>query len=440
MLHSTEMSLVLGAKRFLEWRHSKYMMGRISEYPVLVLNLCLFVCFRYSTYITAIVIRGLLLTSLQAALGGEVVNMQQIRAFLRVHLKDYGLLDFDASDVSNPPPVDTTWQQIYFCLRSGYNDEARTVAASSNASQEFAPPLNEWITSGGRVSPETSARASYELDMMLRTYDVEGGAGYEKEKMLVYALVSGSRSLFHRLREDYSPLFDTDEHYHWFMLASIRDIPVGAASTVTHAGLETLTLSDLQVYVNTSGPDEADRLMYPYLLLLSIQLIPAITYMFEEYDIDAAHVSIALADHGVLSEVAGAAQGIGMMDAYGKASHITKQYGSTRFLPHDISMALEYYAQAAAVLGGGRLAWPIGGNVGQQRQRNARLKHVLSELLMTDGGIRLLFGFRGKEGELARFFPDVNERIQFLHEAARQCQEFGLPGKCREIKAEIRRG
>ncbi|KAL6137160.1 hypothetical protein ACLB2K_062455 [Fragaria x ananassa] len=80
---STEMSLLLGAKRFLEWRHSKYMMGRISEYPVL------------------------------AALGGEVVNMQQIRAFLRVHLKDYGVLDFDASDVSNPPPVDTTWQQVF---------------------------------------------------------------------------------------------------------------------------------------------------------------------------------------------------------------------------------------------------------------------------------------------------------------------------------------
>ncbi|XP_024178875.2 nuclear pore complex protein NUP93A [Rosa chinensis] len=414
---SNEMSLVLGAKRYLEWRHVKYIMSRISEDPVL------------------------------AALGGEVVNLKQIRAFLRVHLKDYGVLDFDAGhDACSPPPVDTTWQQIYFCMRAGYYDEARTVASSSNASQEFAPLLNEWITSGGMVSVEIAATASDELDMMLRPVNVKGGAGYEKEKLLLYSLISGSRSLFDSLLEDQPTLFDTEEDFYWFRLSSIRE-PVGAASTVMNAGLEPYTLKDLQVYVNNSAPgtyttNGADPLMYPYVLLLSIQLITAIVYMSNEiggegYNIDAAHISIALADHGVLSEVAGAGQGIGVMDAYEKASRITKQYGSVNFLPDNLSMALEYYAQAAAVLGGGRLSWPIRGNVDQQRQRNLMLKHVLTELLMREGGICLLLGSRGKEGELSRFFTDVEGRIQFLHEAAQQCQEVGLSDKSLEITNRI---
>ncbi|PNX64158.1 ATP-dependent DNA helicase 2 subunit ku70-like protein, partial [Trifolium pratense] len=60
-----------------------------------------------------------------ASLGGGVGNLQRIRAFLRIRLRDYGVLDFDAGDARRQPPVDTTWQQIYFCLRSGYYDEAR---------------------------------------------------------------------------------------------------------------------------------------------------------------------------------------------------------------------------------------------------------------------------------------------------------------------------
>lgn len=35
----------------------------------------------------------------------------------QVRLRDHGVLDFDASDLRRQPPVDTTWQQVYFaCL------------------------------------------------------------------------------------------------------------------------------------------------------------------------------------------------------------------------------------------------------------------------------------------------------------------------------------
>lgn len=30
----------------------------------------------------------------------------------QVRLRDYGVLDFDATDVRRQPPVDTTWQQV----------------------------------------------------------------------------------------------------------------------------------------------------------------------------------------------------------------------------------------------------------------------------------------------------------------------------------------
>ncbi|VAI05443.1 unnamed protein product [Triticum turgidum subsp. durum] len=84
---STKMSLVVGARRHLEWGHEKYIIETINSQPAL------------------------------AALGGSVGNLQKIRAFLRVRLRDHGVLDFDASDLRRQPPVDTTWQQVYFaCL------------------------------------------------------------------------------------------------------------------------------------------------------------------------------------------------------------------------------------------------------------------------------------------------------------------------------------
>ena len=71
-------------------------------------------------------------------------------------------------------------------------------------------------------------------------------------------------------------------------------------------------LDDLQSYLNKFEPsyytkNGKDPLVYPYILLLSIQLLPAVLYLSKEagdegYNIDAAHLSIVLADHGVLSE------------------------------------------------------------------------------------------------------------------------------------------
>ncbi|KAK3405479.1 hypothetical protein EUGRSUZ_K02008 [Eucalyptus grandis] len=148
---SKKMSLVIGARRHLEWGHEKYIMDMIQSHPA------------------------------QAALGGGVGNLQRIRAFLRIRLRDYGVLDFDVGDARRQPPVDTTWQQIYFCLRTGYYNEARDVALSSRSAHQFAPLLTEWINTGGMVSAETAATASEECEKLLRMGDRVGRAAYVRK-------------------------------------------------------------------------------------------------------------------------------------------------------------------------------------------------------------------------------------------------------------------
>ncbi|KAL0316803.1 UNVERIFIED_CONTAM: Nuclear pore complex protein A [Sesamum radiatum] len=417
---SKRMSLVMGARRHLEWGHEKYVMDMIQSHPA------------------------------QAALGGAVGNLQRIHAFLRIRLRDYGVLDFDAGDVRRQPPIDTTWQQIYFCLRTGYYDDAREVARTSRVSQQFTPLLAEWITTGGMVSPETAAAASEECEKILRMVDRVGRPSYDKKKLLLHAIISGSRRLIDRLLRELPTIFNTIEDFLWFMLSAVRDSSVGSSTSAALSdGLSPYSLEDLQAYLNKFEPsyytkNGKDPLVYPYVLLLSIQLLPAVIHLSKDigddgYSVDSVHISIVLADYGVLSEGSGSGQKMGVMDAFAEASSIIRQYGSAYLRHGDLLMALEYYVQAASAVGGGQLSWIGRGNVDQQRQRTLMLKQLLTEILLRDGGIYLLLGSRGagEEGQLGRFLTDGKTRQQFLLEAARQCQDAGLYDKSIEIQKRI---
>ncbi|XP_039128738.1 nuclear pore complex protein NUP93A-like [Dioscorea cayenensis subsp. rotundata] len=416
---SRKMSLVIGARHHLEWGHEKYILDTIQSHPA------------------------------QAALGGAVGNLQKIRAFLRVRLRDHGVLDFDSGDARRQPPVDTTWQQIYYCLRTGYYDEARFVAQSSRVAHQFAPQLAEWITTGGLVSSETAVAASEECEKMLRMGDRAGRPGYDRKKLLLYAIISGCRHQIDRLLKDLPTLFNTIEDFLWFKLSSVRDSSSGATSLVLSEGLVPYSLDDLQGYLNKFEPsyytkNGKDPLVYPYVLLLSIQLVPAVLYLSKEigdegYNVDAVHIAIVLADKGILSDGAGASQKIGIMDACAETASIIRQYGSVYLRHGNLELALEYYAQAAAAMGGGELSWIGRGNVDQQRQRNLMMKQLLTEILLRDGGILLLLGSRGagEEGALRKYFMDWKTQQQFLLEAAHKCQESGLYDKSIEIHKRV---
>ncbi|KAJ4842445.1 hypothetical protein Tsubulata_050953, partial [Turnera subulata] len=342
---SRKMSLVIGARHHLEWGHEKYIMDTVQSHPT------------------------------QAALGGAVGNLQRIRAFLRICLRDYEVLDFDAGDTRRQPPVDTTWQQ-----------------------------LTEWINSGGVVPADIAASASEECEKMLRMGDRVGRAAYDKKKLLLYAIISGSRRQIDPQLRDLPTLFTTIEDFLWFKLSAIRDTSSGTSSAVLSDGLVPYSLAHLQAYLNKFEPsyytkNGKDPLVYPYVLLfMSIQLLTAVQHLAKEVSHEGYDA------YGVLSEAAGAGQKLGVMDAHAEVSSLIRQFGSA-FLRYDnLSMALEYYAQAAAAVGGGERSWTETGNVDQQRERNLMLKQLLMELLLRDGGIQILLGPRGsgEEGELLR--------------------------------------
>lgn len=305
----------------------------------------------------------------------------------------------------------------------------------------FYLQLSEWITTRGMVSPETAAAASEECEKMLRIGDRAGRPGYDRKKLLLYAIISGCRRQIDRLLKDLPTLFNTIEDFLWFKLSAVRDCPSVSSSVVLSEGLVPYSLDDLQGYLNKFEPsyytkNGKDPLVYPYVLLLSIQLLPAVQYLSKEmgeegYNIDAVHISIALADHGVLSDGAGTGHKLGAMDACAEVAGIIRQYGSSHLRYGNLLLALEYYAQAAAAMGGGELSWIGRANTDQQRQRSMMLKQLLTEILLHDGGILLLLGPRGigEEGELRKYLMDWKSQQQFLLEAAHQCQEAGIYDK-----------
>lgn len=291
------------------------------------------------------------------------------------------------------------------------------------------------------MAAHTAAIASEECEKLLRMGDRLGQTTYDKKKLLLYTIISGSRRQIDRILRDFSTLFNTIEDFLWFKLSCVRDVAGGYSSVVLNDGLVPYSLDDLQAYLNKFEPsyytkNGKDPLVYPYVLLLSIQLLPAIMHMskeagIEEYHIDAIHIAISLVDHSVLSEGSGTGHKLSVMDANAEASSMIRQYGSMYLHHGDLQMTLEYYAQAAIAVGGGLHAWSGRSNVDQQRQRNLMLKQLLTEILLREGGICFLLGARGsgEEGELGRFLPDIKLRQQFLIEAAHQCQEAGLYDK-----------
>ncbi|KAJ7570302.1 hypothetical protein O6H91_01G114000 [Diphasiastrum complanatum] len=416
---SRKMAMVIGARQHLEVGHEKYMLDIIQSHPA------------------------------QAALGGSTGNLQRVRAFLRVRLRDYGILDFDATEMHRQPPMDTTWHQIYFCLRSGYYDEARSVAQTSRATRTFASQLVEWITTGGMVSSATAAAVAEESERMGRLGDRAGRSGYDKKKMLLYALVSGSRHQVERLLRDIPVLFNTIEDFMWFMLATVRVPESDSLLASTQEGLPLYTVEDLQAYLVKFDPtyytkSGKDPLVYPYILALSLQLHAAIAYLMKEpnnegYQIDAVHISIALADHGILSEGISGVHKPGIMDTVGEITSTIRHYGLSFIRQGNLAVALEYYVQAAAAIGGGAVSWSGHSSADQQRQRNMMLKQLLTEILMRDGGIALLLGpvGTGSEGALKRYLPDRQSQHNVLLDAARQCQDSGLYDKAVELLKRI---
>lgn len=188
------------------------------------------------------------------------------------------------------------------------------------------------------MSSETALGASEECEKMLRMIDRAGRPSYDRKKLILYAIISGSRRQIERMLRDLPNLFTTIEDFLWFKLSAVRDPPTSASSShFSNEGLVPYTLEDLQSYLNKFEPvyytkNGRDPLVYPYVLLLSVQFLPAIFYLSKEGEegvsIDAVHIAICLADCGVLLEGSGNQQKAGLMDACAEVAGVIRQYGS----------------------------------------------------------------------------------------------------------------
>lgn len=61
------------------------------------------------------------------------------------------------------------------------------------------------------MSSETAVAASEECEKMLRMGDRAGRPGYDRKKLLLYAIISGCRRQIDRLLKDLPTLFNTIE-------------------------------------------------------------------------------------------------------------------------------------------------------------------------------------------------------------------------------------
>eukprot|EP00850_Spirogloea_muscicola_P002963 SM000011S19141 [mRNA] locus=s11:1160349:1165866:+ [translate_table: standard] len=379
----------------------------------------------------------------QAALGGSTSNLQRVRAFLR------GLLDFDAGPHPRQPPLDTTWHQIYLCLRSGYHEEARQVAESSRISRAtFASALEEWLDTGGHVSARTASAMAEECERIARS---GGGGGerqgggtwrpfYDKKKMLLHLLLGGAKLLPERLSHDIPTLFATIEDFLWFKLAVLDDTAPapsssfpGAASTVGPCSLGALQVYlrkfDASYYVKGGK----DPLLYPYVLILSQQLQFAISHLaqLESENLpggspgEAAHIGLAMAEWGALQEGVTRAEAVLGLDAAAYVASLVRQQGAAYARRGNLRAALDYYLAAASAMG-------KGGGVDAPQRQQAALEQLLVELLRVPGGAALLLGPPGS-GSLSRHVTDPAARRQLTLQAATEGRDAGQLDEAREL-------
>ncbi|KAK9828502.1 hypothetical protein WJX72_000423 [[Myrmecia] bisecta] len=355
----------------------------------------------------------------QANLGGGPSKLGLICAFIRIREKDAGAMDFDQHG-----GIDTTWQCIYYCLRSGFHQEALQMAKSikdhhlGRAGHDFSSYLKEWVDNQGRVSNASAAALSQEVERLLKHSSATKAASH-KYKVMLYTLLAGDRKAAEHLLRETSTLFSTIEDFMWFKVALVRpprpDRPTG--NTMFSDGMpgEVYTLTDLQTYL-TQYPDThyshggREPLLYVMVLLYSLQFRGAVTFLAKHasaktYRVDAVHLAIALQHHQALD--AGGEGDIGARSGVDIAS-VIHRYGRS-FVTQAPELALEYYMLAAAAKGGSL----------------ADKGALLRELLTDSRAFGFLLGSGGAGGEagaIERFVPDGDQRRQLIEAVAHDCQ------------------
>lgn len=386
----------------------------------------------------------------QAALGGNPSRLALVQGFLRVKERERGILDFD----QGPGGLDTSWLQVYVCLRAGFVSEAIEVAKSTSidssslrpAALSFTPGtkksghsssalssmLMAWAEGGScPLTGEQGSIATSECERLLRDREARAASPHFPHRAMVYALLAGSNRTADSLARDYPSIFPTIEDYLWLKLGLIRLEPRSAG--LASSGLESYSLKDFQKSLRQYPPSHyshkgREPLLYAIVLLLSLQSTAAVDYLSRDPStrdvrLDAVHIGACLWHaHAIVpcGEDATYLEGSKVTDISKESiGSLIHQYGHS-LIHGDVKLALEYYMLAASALGG---------SLGV---RGALLKELLSESKAY--GLLLGSGGTGSEGgELASLIPDPEERRQVLEAVAAECASAGQMEESAEL-------
>ena len=307
-------------------------------------------------------------SNVRAELGGVPSDLKRVRAFLRVKIQRQFL-----GSGSGDAQRDTTWTQIYYCLRAGFVAEAIQVAQEGIefgpgiVDTEFVHHLKEW-NERGQLSAQHAMSAYMTADRILASEDRDEASAH---KLMVHLILSGDKRQKERFQTEFAGFVRgmKFEDFFWFHLAMVKRVNRSGNDFVGVGSITPYALSDFQQSLRRNDPSyytDGGRhpLLYVMALLMSMQFAEAIKFMdggagsAARLDIDAVHIAVALAAHGVATESMSSLEGLdGLKDLRATASGVIMMY-ARGLLHSDMpsrygDLALDYFACAAMTADGG---------------------------------------------------------------------------------------
>ncbi|EFJ49173.1 hypothetical protein VOLCADRAFT_120776, partial [Volvox carteri f. nagariensis] len=397
-------ALVAGARKHLEDGHQRHMRTTITRYKLV------------------------------AERGPDPDSLRDVQAYVQVKFRDRGPLDF-----ATPNGMDTSWIQLFYCLRSGYDRAAARIAercgdlllltaggragGGVGVGGSMRPLVEEWTANGCRLSERSAVALAREAERLLR--DKNG-------------LRQSPRAPYQALAAGLPAILSTIEDFMWARLALAGGGAGGPGAAGTPAaGVASYTLTEVQADINRWPPQyyskqNREPLAFVMVLLLSLQWAAAVRFLWRDdttkpYRLDAVHMGLALQAEGALAVLngvgeCGAADGAaaaGPGSAAADVATMAVQY-SRKFVTAGDSGTALYYRWLAAMARGGSLA-----------VKGAMLRELL--VGGRDFGTLLGGGGAGARGALHALVPDTEERRRLFEGVAYECQMSAQPEEAVEL-------
>ncbi|GLC39227.1 hypothetical protein PLESTM_000866000 [Pleodorina starrii] len=442
-------ALVAGARKHLEEGHQRHMRATITRYKLV------------------------------AERGPDPDSLRDVQAYVQVKFRDRGPLDFAA-----PNGMDTSWIQLFYCLRSGYDKAAARIAErcgdllllttggrgggvgvgmgmGAGVGASMRPLVEEWTANGCRLSERFAVALSREAERLLRDKNGLRHSARAPYQALVCALLAGDARAVDSLSAALQaaglpPILSTIEDFMWARLALVGGgggaaagpsgggaAAAAAAAGLPAAGVASYTLVELQADINRwpsqyYSKQNREPLAYVMVLLLSLQWATAVRFLWRDdttkpFRLDAVHIGLALQAEGALAVLnaggagAAAAATPGADGAAGAgpgsaAADVANMavQYSRKFVSAGDSGTALYYRWLAAMARGGSLA-----------VKGAMLRELL--VGGRDFGTLLGGGGAGAKGSLHALVPDAEERRRLFEGVAYECQMSAQPEEAVEL-------